>query len=78
MSGPPGAASSLAPAEWTVSSVLTPLRSAMATRAMMVPHRAKVVALRSRKPGDAVALNVMHGKDQKRITVVLAERPPNA
>jgi len=39
---------------------------------------ALVVALRSRKPGDVVALDVMHNKNQKRITVTLAERPPNA
>jgi len=39
---------------------------------------ALVVALRSRKPGDVVALEVMRGKEQKRVRVTLQERPPNA
>ena len=38
---------------------------------------ALVVALRGRKPGDVVAFDIMHGKEQKRVSITLAERPPN-
>lgn len=38
---------------------------------------ALVVALRTHRPGDAVFLDIRRGKDQKRMTVSLVERPPN-
>jgi S1-C subfamily serine protease len=38
---------------------------------------ALVVALRSRNPGNTVALDIRRGKDQRRMTVNLIERPPN-
>jgi S1-C subfamily serine protease len=38
---------------------------------------ALVVALRGRSPGNTVSLDVRRGKDQKRMTVSLVERPPN-
>jgi len=38
---------------------------------------ALVVALRSRSPRSAVSLDVRRGKDQRRMTVNLIERPPN-
>ena len=38
---------------------------------------ALVVALRTRRPGDVVALNVMRGHDQKKVRVTLVERPAN-
>ncbi len=38
---------------------------------------ALVVALRTRRPGSAVSLNVRRGKDEKRMTVTLIERPAN-
>jgi S1-C subfamily serine protease len=38
---------------------------------------ALVVALRGRSPGSTVSLDVRRGKDQKRMTVSLVERPPN-
>ncbi|HEV3353765.1 MAG TPA: trypsin-like peptidase domain-containing protein [Acidimicrobiales bacterium] len=38
---------------------------------------ALVVALRGRNPGSTVSLDVRRGKDQKRMTVSLVERPPN-
>ena len=36
-----------------------------------------VVALRSRSPGSTVALDVRRGKEQRRMTVGLIERPNN-
>jgi serine protease Do len=38
---------------------------------------ALVVALRGRKPGDVISLDVVHGKEQKRVSITLVERPPN-
>lgn len=38
---------------------------------------ALVVALRTHRPGDAVSVDVRRGKDQRRMTVSLIERPPN-
>jgi S1-C subfamily serine protease len=38
---------------------------------------ALVVALRNRSPGSTVSLDVRRGKDQRRMTVGLIERPPN-
>jgi S1-C subfamily serine protease len=38
---------------------------------------ALVVALRSRNPGSTVSLDIRRGKDQRRMTVNLIERPPN-
>jgi hypothetical protein len=38
---------------------------------------ALVVALRNRSPGSTVSLDVRRGKDQRRMTVSLIERPPN-
>jgi S1-C subfamily serine protease len=38
---------------------------------------ALVVALRTHRPGDAVALDIRRGKDQRHMTVSLIERPPN-
>jgi S1-C subfamily serine protease len=38
---------------------------------------ALVVALRSRAPGNTVALDVRRGKETRRMTVALVERPAN-
>lgn len=38
---------------------------------------ALVVALRTHHPGDAVSLDIRRGKDERRMTVSLIERPPN-
>ncbi|MBV8980045.1 MAG: PDZ domain-containing protein, partial [Acidimicrobiia bacterium] len=38
---------------------------------------ALVVALRGHRPGDAISLDIRRGKDLKRMTVSLVERPPN-